>query len=109
MDITIPQELHVNDIWLWDIEIVDSIRDENTKMMKFAKALLLAAVIAAPVAISAPSVQAKTPTPAKSSMLVAARPVARTKVARVHHGKGHHKIAHARKAHTRVAMARKTH
>ncbi|MGH8002527.1 MAG: hypothetical protein ACREPR_24630 [Brasilonema sp.] len=69
-------------------------------MNKFAKVLLVVVVFAAPVALNAPAVQAKTATLSKTQT-VAAKPVTSTKTAKVgqkkHYGKHHgkHKASHS--------------
>ncbi|MEI2577832.1 hypothetical protein [Scytonema sp. PRP1] len=64
-------------------------------MNNFAKAVLVALVFAAPVALSVPSVQAKTATPAKTTT-VAAKPAAGTKATKTHYKNHHgkHKASH---------------
>lgn len=66
-------------------------------MNNFAKAVLVALVFAAPVALNAPSVQAKTATSGKTT-IVAAKPTAGTKATKTHHKNHHgkHKASHTR-------------
>jgi|GEM_PF-5136154 len=61
-------------------------------MNKFAQALLLSLVIAAPVAVSAPAVQA-----APTSHTTVAAPKASNKIYRkYHHRRGHHRVSNAK-------------
>ncbi|ARV61898.1 hypothetical protein BZZ01_27685 [Nostocales cyanobacterium HT-58-2] len=65
-------------------------------MNKVAKALILSLVFAAPVALSAPAVQAKTHSVVKTTT-IAAKPVTRVKTTKVRHHKHHgkHKASHS--------------
>jgi hypothetical protein len=94
------QRIHINNKGMThESAIVKTSRNtKELQMINLLKGLVLAAVIAAPVAISAPAVQAKTPMTSKST-LIAYRPVTANKSSKVRHTKHHsrhQKASHAK-------------